>query len=342
MTRFRASTIRLIVFVVVVALGTTFTVRALQRPAPGSQVEYTAQFTNASGLRPGDDVRVLGVQVGKVKTIDLRRGEGGRGSFAEVALTVEREQEIYKNSRLAIRFQNLTGQRYVDLQRDKAPAETLPVGSTVRTAQTVPSFDITTVFNGLQPVLAAMRPEDINHFAQSVEVAMNGDGSGLGPMLDAIDQLATFTDNRAALFETLIQNFSNLSESIGGKSSSMATIIAYLNRLGRVMAASGPAFQVLASDGAQVITAADALLANLGMTPDSNPWLADLVSPEAKKLGPLVDLAALVPGVFALLTGQGIPKPKGDTRCSKGEAALPPDVHMLIRGLKVTLCNNPK
>ncbi|MDP0399677.1 MlaD family protein [Tsukamurella strandjordii] len=339
MTRFRSSLIRFLVFVVIVVLGTTFTVRALQRPAPGTQVGYTAQFTNASGLRTGDDVRVLGVQVGKVKSVELRRGDGGRGSYAEVALSVENDQKIYRNSKLAIRFQNLTGQRYVDLQRAAATGDPMPEGATIKTDQTVPSFDITTVFNGLQPVLSTMRPEDIDHFAESVAVVMNGDGSGLGPMLGAIDKLATFTDNRAALFETLIRNFSDLSESIGGKSGSVTTLVGYLQRLARIMAESAPAYRILSDQGAQVITAADALLANLGMTPNTNPWLDDLLSPEAKKLGPLVDLAALIPGLFALLTGQGIPKAKGDSRCSRGEKALPAEVQMFIRGAKVTLCN---
>lgn len=339
MSRFHSALIRTLVFVLVVALGTTFTVRALQRPAPGDQVAYTARFTNASGLRTGDDVRLLGVQVGKVKTVELKRGDGGRGSFAQVSLSVDRDKQIYRNSKLAIRFQNLTGQRYVDLQRASAPTQQVSSGATIGTDQTVPSFDITTVFNGLQPVLSTMRPEDINHFAESVAVAVNGDGTGLGPMLDAIDQLSTFTDNRAALFEQLIQNFSNLSESIDGKSGSVTTLIGYLQRLARLMAESAPAYRTLSDQGAQVITAADALLANLGMTPNTNPWLDDLLSPEAKKLGPLVDLAALIPGLFALISAQPLPKAKGDSRCSKGEAALPAEVKLLIKGSGVTLCN---
>ncbi|ADG80742.1 Mammalian cell entry related domain protein OS=Tsukamurella paurometabola (strain ATCC 8368 / DSM / CCUG 35730 / CIP 100753 / JCM 10117 / KCTC 9821 / NBRC 16120 / NCIMB 702349 / NCTC 13040) OX=521096 GN=Tpau_4173 PE=4 SV=1 [Tsukamurella paurometabola] len=339
MSRFRTSLISFLVFAVVVAVGTTFTVRALQRPAPGTQVGYTAQFTNASGLRTGDDVRVLGVQVGKVTSVSLQRGEGGRGSFADVAFSLDRDQRIFRNSKLAIRFQNLTGQRYIDLQRAAAPGDEVAENASITTEQTVPSFDITTVFNGLQPVLATMRPEDIDHFAQSVAVVMNGDGSGLGPMLDSIDKLATFTDNRAALFETLIRNFSDLSESIGGKSGSVTTLVGLLQRLAGIMAKSAPAYRVLSDQGAQVMTAAGSLLAGLGMTPNTNPWLDDLLSPEAKKLGPLVDLAAMLPGLFALLTGQGLPKAKGDSRCSKGVASLPADVQMFIRGTRVVLCN---
>ncbi|KXO93436.1 MlaD family protein [Tsukamurella tyrosinosolvens] len=339
MSRYRRSLVSVVLFILVVGLGTAFTVRALQRPAPGDQVRYTAQFTNASGLRSGDDVRLLGVQVGKVKSVDLRRGPTGRGSFAEVQFTVDRNQRIYRNSTLAIRFQNLTGQRYIDLQRSGSSGTEVEAGATIDTGRTLPSFDITTVFNGLQPVLSAMRPEDIDHFAQAVSVIVNGDGGGLGPVLDAVDKLATFTDNRAALFETLVRNFSALSEAIGGRSASVSTLVGYLQRLARVVAEAAPAYRVLSGEGAQVITAADALLANLGLTPGTNPWLDDLLSPEAKKLGPLVDLAALLPGLFALLTGQGLPKAQGDSRCSKGIKTLPADLQMFIRGTRIVLCN---
>lgn len=342
MSRFRTSTVRLLLFVLVVALGTTFTVRALQRPAPGTQVTYNAVFTNASGLRTGDDVRLLGVQIGKVKTIGLKRGDGGRGALAAVDFTVDRDQPIYANSKLAIRFQNLTGQRYVDLQRASSPTRKLAVGSTIGTDKTVPSFDITSVFNGLQPVLSTMDPKDIDHLAQSVAAVVEGDGAGFGPLMDSIDKLSTFTDNRAVLFETLIRNFADLSESIGGRSSTVSTLIGYLQQTSTMLAAAAPPLRVLATDGRQVITAADALLAGLGLTPDTNPWLDGLLSPEAKKLGPLVDIAALLPGLFALLSGQGVPRAKGDTRCSKGVLALPADVQLLIRGTRVTLCNPPK
>lgn len=339
MIGFRSALLRLLLFMLVVALGTTFTVRALQRPAAGDQIAYSALFTNASGLHSGDDVRLLGVQVGKVRSVSLQRGEDGRRSVATVDLTIRKDQPLRTGTRLAIRFQNLTGQRYIDVQRSPAAGPTVPRGTTLGLNQTVPSFDITTIFNGLQPVLATMSPQDIDHFAQSVAVMLTGDGSGLAPMLSAIDELSTFTDDRAVLFETLIHNFSDLAETIGGKSASMDTIIGYLSDMGAMMARSAPAYRVLSDQGARVMTATDALLASMNLTPDRNPWLDGLLDPEAKKLQPLVDLAALLPGVFALLTGQDIPAPTGDQRCSQGVATLPAQVQLFVRGMRVTLCN---
>ena len=43
----------LLIFIVLIAVGAAFTVRALTRPAQDAQSAYSATFTNASGLRAG-------------------------------------------------------------------------------------------------------------------------------------------------------------------------------------------------------------------------------------------------------------------------------------------------
>ena len=49
---------------------------------------YTAAFTEASGLKPSEDVRIAGVKVGKVKKVALE------GDHVKVAFTVERQGAV--------------------------------------------------------------------------------------------------------------------------------------------------------------------------------------------------------------------------------------------------------
>ncbi|KXO96143.1 MlaD family protein [Tsukamurella pseudospumae] len=327
----------LLIFVVLVAVGAAFTVRALTRPAQAAQSPYTALFTNASGLRPGDDVRLLGVQVGKVEEVALDQEDTARGTLARVAFTVDRAQRLTTATTLSIRFQNLTGLRYLDLSPSDARAAAIAPKSTIGTGRTVPSFDVTTIFNGLQPVLAAMQPEQINHLAQSIAAVVEGDGSGLGPLLDALQTLSRFTNDRSALLQTLVRNLKTINDSLGGKSTALPTVIGYLQGIGEVMRNAAPSTTILSDQGAELMTAADALLRGAGLQP-AGTSLIELARPELPRLQSLVDLAALLPGLFANLTQQRIPAAGGDTGCSRGEAQLPAGLQVFLRGSKVTLC----
>lgn len=329
--------ILLLIFIVLIAVGGAFTVRALTRPAQAAQSPYTAVFTNASGLRAGDDVRLLGVQVGKVREVALDQDDTARGSLARVDFTVDRDQRLTTASKLSIRFQNLTGLRYLELSPGDAKADAIAPRSTIGTDRTVPSFDVTTIFNGLQPVLAAMQPEQINHLAQSIAAVVEGDGSGLGPLLDALQTLSRFTNDRSALLQTLVRNLKTINESLGKRSGSLPTVIGYLQGVGTVLQNAAPSTKILSDQGAELMTAADALLRGAGLQPAGSSLL-ELARPELPRLQSLVDLAALLPGLFANLTQQRVPPAGGDTGCSRGEAQLPAGVLLFLRGSKVTLC----
>ena len=71
---------------------------------------------------------------------------------------------------------------------------------------TQPSFDITTLFNGLQPVLATLSPDEINTFTENAIAFLQGDGNGLGPMLDSIHKLTAFVSDRQQVVATLVRN----------------------------------------------------------------------------------------------------------------------------------------
>lgn len=114
--------------VMIVVLSVVFT--AIKRPVAGDTETHQALFTDANGLKVGDDVRQFGVQVGKVDTISLD------GALARVRLSLKTDAPIFDNSKLAIRYQNLTGQRYIDLQQQPKPGRDCRPGA--RSAPTTP------------------------------------------------------------------------------------------------------------------------------------------------------------------------------------------------------------
>ena len=108
----------------------------ITQPVAFSTGTYRAEFTDVSGLHEKDDVRVRGVRVGKVEALRLKRSEGR--SLAEVRFTMDTRFSVVPTSRLAIKFQALTGLRYVDVTGAAEGAATVNRMTTVPTTMTQP------------------------------------------------------------------------------------------------------------------------------------------------------------------------------------------------------------
>ena len=73
--------------------------------------DYSAEFSNASGLRAGQFVRASGVEVGKVKKVDLVEGD----KRIRVDFSVDRSVQLYQSTTAQIRYQDLIGNRYLEI-----------------------------------------------------------------------------------------------------------------------------------------------------------------------------------------------------------------------------------
>ncbi|WP_310774599.1 MlaD family protein [Mycobacterium sp. Z3061] len=200
---------------------------ALRSPVNGAVSHYSATFTDVSGLDVGNDVRISGVQVGKVEGIRLE------GRTARVDFSALNEHPLYRNTIAAVRYQNLLGQRYVELVQTASSGERagqrLPEGSAIPVGQTVPSFDITKLFNGFRPVFQTLDAAQLNQFGENLLRLIQGDDTGIGPVLRDLDVISKYAVNRQAVITLLLHNLSDLSHDLGGKSQQLFNLINALN-----------------------------------------------------------------------------------------------------------------
>lgn len=63
--------VKFLVFALITALGTTMLGLTIANARGGQVTEYTARFTDATGLLAGDDVRIAGVVVGSIKDVRI-------------------------------------------------------------------------------------------------------------------------------------------------------------------------------------------------------------------------------------------------------------------------------
>lgn len=137
-----------IVFILVTVLATTVLGLSIANTGVGDTTSYKARFTDATGLIVGDSVRIAGVKVGQVESIKVADKR-----LAEVGFAVRKGRGLPASVTASIKYLNMVGQRYVDLDRGAGPVgRNFQAGATIPLSRTTPALDLTQLFNGFQPL----------------------------------------------------------------------------------------------------------------------------------------------------------------------------------------------
>ncbi|MGI9084975.1 MAG: MCE family protein [Aeromicrobium sp.] len=174
-----------------------------------SQAEYKAVFASASELKPGDDVRIAGVAVGSVTEVEIHRRDQ-----ALVTFEVEDGVPLTRESRAKVRFLNLIGDRYMSLAEGKEGAPRLPDGATLPIDRTTPAINLTALFNGFQPLFAALNPEDVNKLSINLVRVLQGEGGTVQELLANTASLTNTLADRDQLIGEVITNLSALMKTV--------------------------------------------------------------------------------------------------------------------------------
>jgi phospholipid/cholesterol/gamma-HCH transport system substrate-binding protein len=75
----------------------------------GDLYEIEAQFTSASGLKPGATVEIAGVEVGRVKAIGLKEDR------AIVKLGIDKDTKLYTDTIASIKTRGIIGEKFLAL-----------------------------------------------------------------------------------------------------------------------------------------------------------------------------------------------------------------------------------
>ncbi len=182
--KYRGPLIGLSLFMIVAITSTWLVYVTLRRDVAGEKVPYSAMFTDVFGLREGDDVRMAGVRVGRVEKIELD------GKLAKVSFVVQSDQQVLGTTVASVTYQNIVGQRYLGLtlgsQGEPVP---LRAGSVLPLERSDPSFDVTTLLNGYEPLFSLLDPQAADDLTQGVIQSLQGDEASLVALVDQTSQL---------------------------------------------------------------------------------------------------------------------------------------------------------
>lgn len=294
MRNFVAPLIKTLIFAVVTVLLTGILGATIANTNFGETSGYTARFIDASGLQPGDDVRIAGVKTGQVDSISVLTE--GTAHYAEVRFSLASQYQLDVATTATVKYRNLVGQRYLALSTDR-DGEPLAPGGIIPPAQTQPALDLTVLFNGFKPLLQALDPRQINQLSSEIIQTFQGEGG-------TIDSLLSHT---ASLTNTLADKDQVIGQVLDNLNTVLATVNDRGPRLGDLIDRTQQLVTGLAQQRAPISDAVSALseLTNTtaGLVQDVRPPLQTDIQHLGVLSGTLADSSDLLREVLQNLPG---------------------------------------
>jgi phospholipid/cholesterol/gamma-HCH transport system substrate-binding protein len=172
-----------------------------------SESKYHATFTDAARLKAGQDVRISGVPVGTVDSLKLNPD-----NTVDVAFEVDKKYQLYTSTRAVVRYENLVGDRYLEITAGPGELRKIAPGSTIPKENTAPALDLDALLGGLRPVLKGLDGGKINEVSSAVMELLQGQGGALSNLLSTT---SAFTQNLAARDQLIGDVVNNLNTVLG-------------------------------------------------------------------------------------------------------------------------------
>lgn len=189
------------VFVTVMTTLTAFLFMTFSQYRGGATSRYSAVFEDASRLESGDSVRVAGVRVGTVRGVALQPDK-----TVLVDFDADRGIQLTEGTRAAVRYLNLTGDRYLELLDEPGSTRLLPAGSRIPKERTAPALDLDLLLGGLRPVINGLNPQDVNALTSALVQIFQGQGDTLDSLMSKTSSFSTSLADSSQAIQQLIDN----------------------------------------------------------------------------------------------------------------------------------------
>ena len=176
-------------------------------PVIGGGDTYYANFSEAGGLQPDDEVRIAGVRVGKVTEVKLD------GDHVRVAFKVDTPSQFGSETGAQIKVKTLLGSMFLALT-PAGPGQ-LKQDSTIPVSRTQSPYDVVQAFQGL-----ANRAEQIN----------------TDQLAKSLNTLADLTKDTPAAFRGTLRGLSRLSETVASRNQQIGELLQNLDHVSGVLA----------------------------------------------------------------------------------------------------------
>jgi len=180
--------------------------RAQDLPLIGGGDTYYAEFEESGGLKVNDEVRLAGVRVGKVNSIEIDEG------LVKVGFQIKTDAEFGDETHAAIKVKTILGSMFLSIE--PGGDGQLEEEGTIPVERTSSPFDVVDAFTGLAETSADI---DTDQLAASLTT------------------LADLTRNTPEEFRSALEGVSALSEVVASRDEQINTLLESLRRVSTVL-----------------------------------------------------------------------------------------------------------
>ncbi|HEX6148847.1 MCE family protein [Nocardioides sp.] len=224
--------------------------KASSLPVIGGGDVYRAAFSEAGGLKPNDEVRIAGVRVGKVESVELA------GDHVRVTFRVDQDAEFGQETLAAIKVKTILGAMFLALE--PAGDGQLDEGSEIPVERTSSPYDVVEAFTGLAETseqidtdqlaeslttladLSRNTPEEFRAALQGVS-ALSANvatkNEQIGELLQNLDTVSTVLDERDEDIIALMEDADVLFRALVQRREAIHTLLESTSRLSRELTA---------------------------------------------------------------------------------------------------------
>lgn len=199
--------------VILLLMLLSFNANAL--PFIGGGTTYHADFTDGSGLKSGDDVRIAGVKVGKVTGVTLK------GALVRVALQVNTGARIGDQTRADIKIKTLLGQKYVAL----APAGAGHLHGDIPLSRTTSPLDVTQAFIGLGQRVGEIDTKQLAAAFDTLAATFKDTPPYVHESLRGLQRLSTSIASRDNQLHQLLADANTVTNTLAQRNAEIAKLI---------------------------------------------------------------------------------------------------------------------
>ncbi|GCB44901.1 MCE family protein [Streptomyces sp. NL15-2K] len=204
----------------VLALLAVAAFNADRLPVIGDGETYSAAFAEAGGLKPGDEVRIAGVKVGKVQEVDLD------DDHVKVTFKIKGEPGFGTATGASIRVKTILGAKYLALH-PKGTGQLKP-GSEIPLKRTVSAYDVVQAFSDLTTTTEEV---DTDRLAQ------------------ALDTISTTFEDSPSEVRASLKGLSRISRTVASRDKALRELLDHANGVTGVLADRSSDFTALVKDG---------------------------------------------------------------------------------------------
>jgi phospholipid/cholesterol/gamma-HCH transport system substrate-binding protein len=183
--------------------------------------DYSAYFAEAGGIKPGSDVRVSGLGVGRVSDIRLE------GTKVLVDFTVREGVELGDQTQAAIKTETVLGTKFLEV----TPRGDGNLTGTIPLERTTSPYDLPSALGDLSSTISALDTTQLSAALTTLADTFKDTPPDLKIALDGVARFSDTLNTRDAQLRNLLANANKVTAVLAKRSDQIASLVVNTNAL---------------------------------------------------------------------------------------------------------------